>query len=121
MEHLVQYHIVIGKCCLILQYNILPIFCIVKQLPFISIICVYNFFVVFRMTALVLKVLSMVAERQSMSIGTQGRQAWAVPLEYIRGPVSFLLSAQKSDGSFGDPHKVRHRTMLVSSNMHEHA
>lgn len=65
------------------------------------------------MTALVVKVLSLVAERQTVAFGQQGRNARAVPLEEIRHPVSYLLSAQETDGSFGDPNPVLHRGVLV--------
>nr|AIN76766.1 complement component 4 [Oplegnathus fasciatus] len=63
-------------------------------------------------TALVVKVLSLVAQRQIAAFGVQGRQARVVPEEEIRQPVSFLLSIQKTDGSFGDQHPVLHRGVL---------
>ncbi|XP_038567629.1 complement C4-B-like [Micropterus salmoides] len=63
-------------------------------------------------TALVVKVLSLVAARQTAAFGVQGRKARVVPEEEIRRPVSYLLSVQKSDGSFGDPHPVLHRGVL---------
>ncbi|KAF3691807.1 Complement C4 Complement C4 beta chain [Channa argus] len=63
------------------------------------------------MTAHVVKVLSMVAERQSVAFGAQGRKARIVPEEEIRIPVRYLLSAQKADGSFSDPHPVLHRAL----------
>lgn len=65
------------------------------------------------MTALVVKVLSQIAERQVIAIGEQGRQAKVVPLHEIRHSVRFLLSVQKVDGSFGDPHPVTHIGILV--------
>lgn len=65
------------------------------------------------MTALVVKVLSLVAERQIVTFGQQGRRARTVPLEHIRHPVSYLLSVQEADGSFGDPNPVLHRGVLV--------
>ena len=65
------------------------------------------------MTALVVKVLSLVAERQVVALGQQGRRARVVPYEEIRRPVRFLLSVQKDDGSIGDPHPVMHRNVLV--------
>lgn len=75
------------------------------------------------MTALVVKVLSLVAQRQIVAFGLQGRTANVVPEEEIRRPVSYLLSQQKSDGSFSDPHPVLHRGVLVTSTayMLEHA
>lgn len=65
------------------------------------------------MTALVVKVLSMIAERQMMVVGQQGRASRFVPLDDIRHSVGYLLSVQKSDGSFGDVHPVLHRGVLV--------
>lgn len=66
-----------------------------------------------RMTALVVKVLSLIAERQVMAIGQQGRQARIVPFHEIRHSVKYLLSVQKADGSFSDPHPVIHIGVLV--------
>ncbi|XP_034554348.1 complement C4-B isoform X2 [Notolabrus celidotus] len=63
-------------------------------------------------TALIVKMLSMVAQRQSESFGQQGRQAKFVPEEEIRHPVRYLLSQQKDDGSFRDPNPVLHRDVL---------
>ncbi|XP_051262420.1 complement C4 [Dicentrarchus labrax] len=63
-------------------------------------------------TALVVKVLSLVAERQIVAFGQQGRRAQFVPEEEIRRPVSYLLSVQKGDGSFTDPQPVLHRGIL---------
>ncbi|XP_044063498.1 complement C4-B isoform X2 [Siniperca chuatsi] len=63
-------------------------------------------------TALVVKVLSLVSERQTGAVGVQGRKAKVVPEEEIRHPVSYLLSVQKTDGSFSDPHPVLHRGVL---------
>nr|AIA08678.1 complement component 4 [Miichthys miiuy] len=63
-------------------------------------------------TALVVKVLSLVAQRQTVSFGQQGRKARVVPEEEIRSSVSYLLSVQKSDGSFSDQHPVLHRGIL---------
>ncbi|XP_041797665.1 complement C4-B [Chelmon rostratus] len=64
------------------------------------------------MTALVVKVLSMVAERQTVAFGQQGRRARLVPLEEIRNSVRYLLSVEKTDGSFGDPNPVLHRQIM---------
>lgn len=65
------------------------------------------------MTALVVKVISMIAERQQMVVGQQGRIARVVPLSQIQHSVRFLLSGQQGDGSFGDPHQVLHRGIMV--------
>lgn len=65
------------------------------------------------MTALVVKVLSLLAERQTLGMGQQGRRPRLVPLNEIRDPVRFLLSVQENDGSFGDPNPVLHRGVLV--------
>lgn len=70
---------------------------------------------VLRVTALVVKVLSMVAERQIVAVGVPGRNAKVVPEEEIRRPVSYLLSVQKTDGSFTDKEMVLHREPLVTS------
>lgn len=66
-----------------------------------------------RMTALVVKVLSQIAERQVMAIGQQGRKPSIVPFHEIRHSVRYLLSVQRDDGSFGDPHPVVHIGVLV--------
>lgn len=65
------------------------------------------------MTALVVKVISMIAQRQQMVIGQHGRVTRVVPLSEIQHSVGYLLSVQKSDGSFGDPHPVLHRGLMV--------
>lgn len=72
-----------------------------------------------RMTALVVKVLSQIAERQVMAIGLQGRQARIVPFNEIRHSVSYLLSVQKADGSFGDPHPVVNIGILVMATCYQ--
>ncbi|XP_076594325.1 complement C4-B [Chaetodon auriga] len=64
------------------------------------------------MTALIVKVLSLVGERQAVTFGQQGRRSRLVPVEEIRRPVRHLLSVQKNDGSFGDPNPVLHRGVL---------
>uniref|UniRef100_A0A3Q3MGX7 Complement C4B (Chido/Rodgers blood group) n=1 Tax=Mastacembelus armatus TaxID=205130 RepID=A0A3Q3MGX7_9TELE len=64
------------------------------------------------LTALVVKVLSLIAERQTTAFGQQGRLGRAVPLGQIRHPVSYLVSAQNNDGSFTDPYPVLHRGIL---------
>ncbi|CAN9514332.1 unnamed protein product [Ophioblennius macclurei] len=67
------------------------------------------------MTAYVVKVLSMVAQRQNVGVGEQGRAARYVPTEGIRRPVRYLLSVQKSDGSFSDSNPVYHREVLTGN------
>lgn len=82
---------------------------------------IYNWFLEFfyirRMTALIVKVLSMIAERQQFAIGEQGRVARVVPLSQIQQSVGYLLSVQQDDGSFDDPHPVLHRGMMVFMTM----
>lgn len=65
------------------------------------------------MTALIVKVISMIAERQQMVIGQQGRITRVVPLSQIQHSVGYLLSVQQDDGSFGDPHPVLHRGVMA--------
>lgn len=65
------------------------------------------------MTALVVKVLSLVAERQTDGQGARGRLLKVVPEEEIHHPVRYLMSVQQSDGSFRDPEPVLHRHVLV--------
>lgn len=59
------------------------------------------------------KVLSLIAERQVLATGEQGRLARIVPFHEISHSVRYLLSVQKADGSFGDPHPVIHIGVLV--------
>ncbi|XP_014911909.1 complement C4-B-like, partial [Poecilia latipinna] len=63
-------------------------------------------------TALVVKVLSLVAERQTDGHGERGRVLKVVPKEEIHLPVRYLMSVQQSDGSFRDPEPVLHRHVL---------
>ncbi|MED6273340.1 hypothetical protein CHARACLAT_005378, partial [Characodon lateralis] len=63
-------------------------------------------------TALVVKILSMIAERQTAGSGELGRRVKVVPEEEINHPVSYLLSVQQSDGSFRDPNPMLHRGVL---------
>uniref|UniRef100_A0A4W6D2J7 Complement C4B (Chido/Rodgers blood group) n=1 Tax=Lates calcarifer TaxID=8187 RepID=A0A4W6D2J7_LATCA len=63
-------------------------------------------------TAYVLKVLSWVAERQTVTFGERARTTRVVPSEQIADTVSYLVSIQKSDGSFSDPQPVLHRHVL---------
>uniref|UniRef100_A0A4W6D2S1 Complement C4B (Chido/Rodgers blood group) n=1 Tax=Lates calcarifer TaxID=8187 RepID=A0A4W6D2S1_LATCA len=67
---------------------------------------------VLRVTAYVLKVLSWVAERQTVTFGERARTTRVVPSEQIADTVSYLVSIQKSDGSFSDPQPVLHRHVL---------
>ncbi|KAF3839878.1 hypothetical protein F7725_018595 [Dissostichus mawsoni] len=63
-------------------------------------------------TALVVKVLSLVGQRQTVAFGQQGRKARVVPAEKIRQSVRYLLSVQNTDGSYRDPHPVLHKGVL---------
>ncbi|KAI3360945.1 hypothetical protein L3Q82_013149, partial [Scortum barcoo] len=73
---------------------------------------------VIRVTALVVKVLSLVAQRQIAAFGVQGRRPRVVPEEEIRQPVQYLLTVQQSDGSFRDPQPVLHRGVLKGNDQH---
>ncbi|XP_053183414.1 complement C4-B isoform X2 [Scomber japonicus] len=64
------------------------------------------------LTALVLKYLSLMAERQIVAFGQQGRRPTVVADEEIRKPVQYLLSVQNNDGSFTDPWPVLHKGIL---------
>ncbi|KAK9513649.1 hypothetical protein VZT92_027165 [Zoarces viviparus] len=64
------------------------------------------------LTALIVKVLSLMAQRQTASFGEQGRKARLVPEEEIRNLVNILLSIQETNGLFGDPHPVLHRGVM---------
>ncbi|KAJ4930608.1 hypothetical protein JOQ06_024917 [Pogonophryne albipinna] len=63
-------------------------------------------------TAYVVKVLSLVGQRQTMAFGQQGRKARVVPEEEIRHSVRYLLSVQNTDGSYHDPNPVLHTGVL---------
>ncbi|CAK6960493.1 complement C4-B isoform X1 [Scomber scombrus] len=63
-------------------------------------------------TALAVKFLSLLAERQIVAVGQQGRSARVVAYEEIREPVQYLLSVQNNDGSFSDPQPVLHKGIL---------
>lgn len=67
------------------------------------------------MTALVVKMLSLVTERQSTAVGPNSRLLKVVPQEEITQPVKFLLSGQKSDGAFDDQNPVIHRDIMVTT------
>ncbi|XP_073341162.1 complement C4-B [Pagrus major] len=64
------------------------------------------------LTALVVKVLSMVAERQAVAFGQQGRKATVVPEEEIRHSVDYLLSVQEHDGTYRETQRMLHRGVL---------
>ncbi|XP_041844609.1 complement C4-B isoform X2 [Melanotaenia boesemani] len=66
------------------------------------------------LTALVVKVLSLIAERLAAATGQQGRTAKHVPVEPIQKPVDYLISVQMNDGSYPDPHPVLHRGVMKS-------
>ncbi|XP_060936453.1 complement C4-B [Limanda limanda] len=65
------------------------------------------------LTAYVVKLLSLVSQRQTVALGQQGRITEVVPAEKIMQSVSYLLSVQETDGSFIDPHPVLHRNVLA--------
>ncbi|XP_012718029.2 complement C4-B isoform X1 [Fundulus heteroclitus] len=69
-------------------------------------------------TALVIKILSLIAERQTAGRGEQARRPRVVPHDEINRPVSYLLSVQQGDGSFRDPHPVLHRDVLTGDDQH---
>ncbi|KAM8735978.1 complement C4-B [Acanthopagrus schlegelii] len=64
------------------------------------------------LTALVVKVLSMVAERQAVVSGQQDRNARIVPEDEIRHSVRYLLSVQESDGTYRETQRMLHRGVL---------
>ncbi|XP_015258224.1 PREDICTED: complement C4-B-like [Cyprinodon variegatus] len=64
-------------------------------------------------TALVVKILSLIAELQTYDHGVKGRELNVIPLQKINQPVSYLLSVQQHDGSFRDPNPVLHRGVLT--------
>uniref|UniRef100_A0A8C4ZBC2 Anaphylatoxin-like domain-containing protein n=1 Tax=Gadus morhua TaxID=8049 RepID=A0A8C4ZBC2_GADMO len=70
-----------------------------------------------RLTALVVKVLSLLADRQMAGRGggLQGHIGRDVSNQDISTSVRFLMSVQKQDGSFSDPHPVYHREMDVGA------
>lgn len=68
------------------------------------------FFHVLRVTALIVKMLSFVTQRQTKEERKNVRLG-----EDIRRSVSYLLSVQKHDGSFSDPNPVLHKGTLVNS------
>ncbi|XP_033983582.1 complement C4-B [Trematomus bernacchii] len=66
------------------------------------------------LTAYVVKVLSLVGQRQTVAFGEQGRKARVVPEEDIRHSVRYLLSVQNTDGSYHDRYPVLHNGVLVN-------
>uniref|UniRef100_A0A673XW19 Complement C4B (Chido/Rodgers blood group) n=1 Tax=Salmo trutta TaxID=8032 RepID=A0A673XW19_SALTR len=63
------------------------------------------------LTGLVVKVMSLVAERENAGGGEKGRWAQGVSEQHIIDSVRYLLVKQKEDGSFSDPNPVIHREM----------
>lgn len=64
------------------------------------------------LTALVVKVLSLVADRQRAVEGEQGRREKVITEQDIQQSVAYLVDKQnKKDGSFSDPKPVIHREM----------
>ncbi|XP_017282054.1 complement C4-like [Kryptolebias marmoratus] len=62
-------------------------------------------------TAYVLKVLSLISERQTVAAELQGRSIKAVPTEEIIQSVTYLHNKQQKDGSFKDQNPVLHRDL----------
>uniref|UniRef100_A0A8B9H6Z3 Complement 4B (Chido blood group) n=1 Tax=Astyanax mexicanus TaxID=7994 RepID=A0A8B9H6Z3_ASTMX len=65
------------------------------------------------LTALVVKVLSLVAECE---LSTKSQQQ-IVSQKEIRDPVKYLIKTQNKDGSFSDPHPVIHREMQQDASL----
>lgn len=87
---------------------------LLNKLFLCSFTCLSSF--VLRVTALVVKIFSLVAQRQTAVFGLQGRINKVVPEINIRKPVKYLLKIQNTqDGSFSDPNPVIHRGVLVTS------
>ncbi|XP_039530527.1 complement C4-B [Pimephales promelas] len=63
------------------------------------------------LTALVVKVLSIVADRQIETLEQQGKTERLISQEDIRQAVTYLIGTQSSDGSFTDANPVIHREM----------
>lgn len=66
-----------------------------------------------RLTALVVKVLSLVADRQIETKEQKGQTEKEISQEEIRQTVLYLINTQSSDGSFTDSNPVIHREMQV--------
>ncbi|RVE62542.1 hypothetical protein OJAV_G00158170 [Oryzias javanicus] len=64
-------------------------------------------------TALVVKILSLVTERQSTAVGPNSQILRVVPEEEIIEPVKFLLSVQNDDGRFDDLYPMIHRDTMI--------
>uniref|UniRef100_A0A8C2F497 Complement 4B (Chido blood group) n=1 Tax=Cyprinus carpio TaxID=7962 RepID=A0A8C2F497_CYPCA len=69
-----------------------------------------------RLTALVVKVLSLVAERQIETLEQQGTTEKMISQMDIRHAVTYLIKTQSSDGSFTDANPVYHREMQAKTN-----
>lgn len=69
-------------------------------------------------TALLVKVLSMVAERQRMTFELQGRRTTLIAEDQITDTVRYLVSLQNPDGTFGDRNPVLHRGVLKGTDHH---
>uniref|UniRef100_A0A665VFC1 Complement 4B (Chido blood group) n=1 Tax=Echeneis naucrates TaxID=173247 RepID=A0A665VFC1_ECHNA len=67
------------------------------------------------LTAYIVKVLSLIAQRQTVAFGEQGRQSGAVPIQDIRRSVNYLLTTQNNDGFFSDPYPVYHKHILTGT------
>uniref|UniRef100_A0A673XMC1 Complement C4B (Chido/Rodgers blood group) n=1 Tax=Salmo trutta TaxID=8032 RepID=A0A673XMC1_SALTR len=68
------------------------------------------------LTGLVVKVMSLVAERENAGGGEKGRWAQGVSEQHIIDSVRYLLVKQKEDGSFSDPNPVIHREIPTPPN-----
>lgn len=66
-----------------------------------------------RLTALVVKVLSLVADRQIETKQQRGVTEKEISQQEIRKSVMYLIKTQNSDGSFSDSNPVIHREMQV--------
>uniref|UniRef100_A0A673NBC1 Complement C4-like n=1 Tax=Sinocyclocheilus rhinocerous TaxID=307959 RepID=A0A673NBC1_9TELE len=69
------------------------------------------------LTALVVKVLSLVAERQIETLEQQGTTEKMISQEDIRHAVTYLIKTQSSDGSFTDANPVYHREMQQDASL----
>ncbi|XP_072572161.1 complement C4-B [Paramormyrops kingsleyae] len=63
------------------------------------------------LTALVVKVMSLVVDRQLEGRGEKGREEVGVSQDEIQKSVEYLISKQDRNGSFKDPNPVIHREM----------
>uniref|UniRef100_A0A8C1RX32 Complement 4B (Chido blood group) n=1 Tax=Cyprinus carpio TaxID=7962 RepID=A0A8C1RX32_CYPCA len=69
------------------------------------------------LTALVVKVLSLVAERQIETLEQQGTTEKMISQMDIRHAVTYLIKTQSSDGSFTDTNPVIHREMQQDASL----